>query len=61
VIAVEHNYLAQASMAITMNTGIQLEKSIVKYTGRLIYKHELVKAIERALEGSKREVLTYGQ
>jgi len=61
VIAVEHNYLAQASMAITMNTGIQLEKSIVKYTGRPIYKHELVKAIERTLEGSKREVLTYGQ
>ncbi|MEM3403479.1 MAG: 2-oxoacid:ferredoxin oxidoreductase subunit alpha [Nitrososphaeria archaeon] len=61
VIPVEHNYLAQASMAITLNTGIKLEKAIVKYTGRPIYKHELVHAIEKVLEGSRREVLTYGQ
>ena len=60
VIPVEHNYLAQASKAITLNTGVVLDKSIVKYTGRPIYRNELMQAILQVLGGEKRIVLTYG-
>jgi len=60
VIPVEHNYLAQASKAITLNTGVILDKSIVKYTGRPIYRNELSHGIRQILGGEKRVVLTYG-
>jgi 2-oxoglutarate ferredoxin oxidoreductase subunit alpha len=60
VIPVEHNYLAQASKAITLNTGIILEKSIVKYTGRPMYINELSHGILQVLGGKRRVVLTYG-
>jgi 2-oxoglutarate ferredoxin oxidoreductase subunit alpha len=60
VISVEHNYLAQASKVITLNTGIILDKSIVKYTGRPIYMNELSQAIWQIFEGKNRVVLTYG-
>ncbi len=60
LVAVEHNYLAQASKLVTQNTGILVEKSIVKYTGRPIYVNELVRALNRVLEGERRVVLEYG-
>jgi len=60
VIPVEHNYLAQASKVITLNTGIILDKSIVKYTGRPIYRNELSQGIRQIFGGEKRVVLTYG-
>jgi 2-oxoglutarate ferredoxin oxidoreductase subunit alpha len=60
VIPVEHNYLAQASKVITLNTGIILDKPIVKYTGRPIYRNELSQGIRQILGGEKRVVLTYG-
>ncbi|GGI85635.1 2-oxoacid:ferredoxin oxidoreductase subunit alpha [Vulcanisaeta souniana] len=60
LVAVEHNYMAQASRLVTMNTGIMINRSIVKYTGRPIYVHELVNAIKNMLKGSTREVISYG-
>lgn len=35
-------------------------KSIVKYTGRPMYVHELVNAVKNVLKGSTREVVSYG-
>lgn len=42
LVAVEHNYMAQSAKLVAMNTGIMINKSIVKYTGRPMYVHELV-------------------
>ncbi len=62
VIDVEHNYLGQAARVIEMNTGFHVNKFILKYTGRPIYRSELASAVERVLGGeSSREVLTYGE
>jgi 2-oxoglutarate ferredoxin oxidoreductase subunit alpha len=60
LVAVEHNYQAQASRLVAMNTGITVGKSVVKYTGRPIYVHELVNAIKNIMRGSVREVMSYG-
>ncbi|WP_243668685.1 hypothetical protein [Vulcanisaeta sp. JCM 16161] len=60
LIAVEHNYMAQASKLVAMNTGVMINKSIVKYTGRPMYVHELVNAVKNVLRGSTREVVSYG-
>ncbi|WP_252901357.1 transketolase C-terminal domain-containing protein [Vulcanisaeta sp. JCM 14467] len=60
LVAVEHNYMAQASKLAAMNTGIMIGKSIVKYTGRPMYVHELVNAVKNVLKGSTREVVSYG-
>ena len=60
LVAVEHNYQAQASRLVAMNTGITIGKSVVKYTGRPIYVHELVNAIKNIMRGSVREVMSYG-
>jgi 2-oxoglutarate ferredoxin oxidoreductase subunit alpha len=43
-----------------MHTKVSLDKSIVKYTGRPIFKNELVDAVEKILNGEKRVVLSYG-
>ena len=62
VIDVEHNYLGQAAKVIEMNTGIEISKFILKYTGRPMYRMEVVDAVKRILDGkSSREVLTYGE
>ena len=60
VIAVEHNYEAQAARLARMNTGIEVERSILKFSGRPIYADELVRAVKSVLSGSRREVLSYG-
>ena len=62
VIAVEHNYMAQAAMVVAMNTGYRIRRAVLKWTGRPIYRMELVEAVKSILEGrSERVVLTYGQ
>jgi len=62
VIDVEHNYIGQAARVITMNTGFEVSRFILKYTGRPMYRMELVDAVKRILGGkSMREVLTYGE
>ena len=62
VIDVEHNYLGQAAKVVEMNTGLEIRKFVLKYTGRPIYRSELAEAVRRILEGkSSREVLTYGE
>ena len=61
IIAVEHNYLAQAAQIIQMHTGVNIEKSVLKWTGRPIYTHELVESILDIIRnGRKRVVLSYG-
>jgi len=61
IIIVENNYLTQAAKIISMYNGVQISKKITKYTGRPIYKNELVNAIKNILEGkSEWEVLIYG-
>ncbi|ADN50840.1 2-oxoacid:ferredoxin oxidoreductase subunit alpha [Vulcanisaeta distributa] len=60
LVAVEHNYMAQAAKLVAMNTGVMINKSIVKYTGRPMYVHELVNAVKNVLRGSTREVVSYG-
>ncbi len=60
VIAVEHNYEAQAARLLEMNTGIEIERFILKFTGRPIYADELSRAVKSVLSGSRREVLSYG-
>jgi len=59
-VAVEHNYLAQSSKLIAQHTGLKVERSIVKYTGRPIYVNELTKALEKIVKGERRVVLEYG-
>lgn len=62
IIDVEHNYLGQAAKVIEMNTGFEISRFILKYTGRPMYRMELKEAVKRILEGkSVREVLTYGE
>jgi len=61
VIAIEHNYQAQASMAIKMYTSIDVDRRIVKYTGRPMYLEEVVGAVKKILdEGVKRVVMSHG-
>jgi 2-oxoglutarate ferredoxin oxidoreductase subunit alpha len=62
VIAVEHNYMAQAAKVVAMNTGFRIRKEVLKWTGRPIYLMELVSAIVEVLEGGRdRVVLRYGE
>lgn len=60
VIAVEHSYEAQAALLVRMNTGFEVRRRVVKFTGRPIYVDELSRAVKAALSGSEREVLSYG-
>ncbi len=60
VVAVEHSYDAQSAMLVALRTGFVVRRSIVKYTGRPIYTHELVEAVKRVLGGEERVVLSYG-
>lgn len=60
-ILIEHNYLAQSGEIIKLNTGISIENRILKYTGRPMYIHEVIQAVEKILEGKeKRVALSYG-
>jgi Pyruvate:ferredoxin oxidoreductase and related 2-oxoacid:ferredoxin oxidoreductases, alpha subunit len=62
VIDVEHNIMGQAAQTITTNTGYIINKFILKYTGRPIYRMELINAIKNILNNkSDKEVLTYGE
>lgn len=62
VIAVEHNYLAQAARIVTMETGFKFRKFILKWTGRPMYLMELVEGVLDVLErGKSRVVLRYGK
>ncbi len=60
VVDVECNYEGQAGVLVRLNTGYQLKKRIVKFTGRPIYLNELVEATKRILSGSSQEVLSLG-
>ncbi|BAN90800.1 2-oxoacid:ferredoxin oxidoreductase subunit alpha [Aeropyrum camini] len=62
VIAVEANYLGQASKIVTMETGFVFRKHILKWTGRPIYLHELVEGVlDIVKNGRDRVVLSYGK
>ncbi|MCE4603684.1 MAG: 2-oxoacid:acceptor oxidoreductase subunit alpha [Aeropyrum sp.] len=62
VIAVEANYLGQASKLITMETGFLFKKFVLKWTGRPIYLNELVEGVlDIVKNGRSRVVLSYGK
>ncbi|MGQ4916081.1 MAG: 2-oxoacid:ferredoxin oxidoreductase subunit alpha [Candidatus Asgardarchaeia archaeon] len=62
VIAIEHSYEAQIAKLIELFTGYEIKHSIVKYTGRPIYEHEVVNALRKILsEKVKKVVLSYGK
>ncbi|MCL5881065.1 MAG: 2-oxoacid:acceptor oxidoreductase subunit alpha [Candidatus Thermoplasmatota archaeon] len=57
VIDVESNMLAQAAMVIKLNTGISIEKSVLKYNGRHMTEDEILKAAKDIYSGkSKNEI-----
>ena len=61
VIAIEHSYGANITKLIAMSTGISIENSIVKFTGRPMVLNELVDALEKVILGKERRVvLRYG-
>ncbi len=60
IIAVEHSYSPRISEVIRLNTGHHIEDEIVKFTGRPIYKDELIDSLKDVIEGSSREVLKHG-
>ncbi|ADM28140.1 2-oxoglutarate synthase [Ignisphaera aggregans DSM 17230] len=61
IIAVEHSYNVQIADLIAMNIGIIIKKRIAKFSGRPMYRFELVKAIEDIMSGkTQRVVLSYG-
>ncbi len=60
LVAVEHNYEAQAAVLTAANTGITIGKKIVKFTGRPMYANELEEAVMRVMKGENRVVLEYG-
>ncbi|MFW6038146.1 MAG: 2-oxoacid:ferredoxin oxidoreductase subunit alpha [Candidatus Saliniplasma sp.] len=59
-IAVEHTYSSLLRKAVSLNTNIDIENEIVKYTGRPMYLMEVKKAIRDILDGEKRKVVTHG-
>ncbi|MEN2999946.1 MAG: 2-oxoacid:ferredoxin oxidoreductase subunit alpha [Acidilobaceae archaeon] len=61
IIAVESTIGSQAAKVIAMNTGHVIRKHALKWTGRPIYTMELIRAVKRLLEGSEREVMSYGK
>ena len=60
VIAVEHSYTAQVAKVITLNTGFLFRKFALKWTGRPIYRNELVEAVKKISSGETRVVMKYG-
>ncbi len=60
VIAVEHSYSPRVSEVVSLNTGYQIENEVVKFTGRPIYRDELIDSLGNIIEGSNREVLKHG-
>ncbi len=60
IISIEHSYSPRISEVISLNTGQQIDNEIVKFTGRPIYRDELIGSIKNILEGSDREVLKHG-
>ena len=57
VIDVESNMLAQAARVIRTNTGINIEKSILKYNGRHITEDELLESAMNIYKNRKEEKL----
>lgn len=61
IIAVEHSYSVRISEIIKLKTGFEIEKEIVKFTGRPIFLDEFKNGIDKILsEETNREVLTHG-
>ena len=61
VIAVEHSYNVQIADLIALNTGLLIRKRIGKFTGRPIYRFELLDGVKKIIgEEEERVVLSYG-
>jgi len=60
IIAVEGNYLAQASKLITMFTGIRPTNYILKWNGRPFLKDELESALRQTIKEDVKKVVLNG-
>ena len=61
VVAVEHSYEVQVADLIALRAGVRIVNRVAKYTGRPIYRGELLRAVLRFVKGyTGKEVLTYG-
>jgi 2-oxoglutarate ferredoxin oxidoreductase subunit alpha len=61
VIGIEHDYLVQASKVITLNTGVRIDRSIIKLSGRPMYTNEVFEGVLDIVNNNRRRVvLTYG-
>ena len=59
-IAVEHTHSPLIKISVAMNTGIIIDKEIVKFTGRPMYLMEVKRAIKDILDGDNRKVIEHG-
>ena len=57
MIVVEHSYGANIAKLIEMNTGISIEKSIVKFTGRPLTLKEVIEGFELIESGKEKKVV----
>ncbi len=57
VVDVESNILAQAARVIKLNTGIEIEKAILKYNGRHMTEDELLKAAKQIMSDKTKTVI----
>ncbi|AGK60348.1 2-oxoacid:acceptor oxidoreductase, alpha subunit [Archaeoglobus sulfaticallidus PM70-1] len=60
VVLVEENYLAQLGKLISMECGIKIDRTILKFSGRCFYRNEVVEAVERIMRGENRVVVNCG-
>ncbi|BCU69437.1 2-oxoacid:ferredoxin oxidoreductase subunit alpha [Stygiolobus caldivivus] len=60
VIAVEGNYLAQASSLVTMFTGITPTNYVLKWNGRPFLKDELENGLRQVINENVKKVVLYG-
>ncbi|MCL5990327.1 MAG: 2-oxoacid:acceptor oxidoreductase subunit alpha, partial [Candidatus Thermoplasmatota archaeon] len=63
VVDVESNLLAQASRVIRLETGIEIENAILKYSGRHMTEDEILSAAKKIINKKEKfivEVLTNG-
>ncbi|EET89651.1 MAG: 2-oxoacid:acceptor oxidoreductase subunit alpha [Candidatus Micrarchaeales archaeon] len=60
IIALENNYYAQAAEVLAEKTGINPTNYILKWTGRPVYKEELIDAVTRIIKNNEKKVVLDG-
>ena len=60
IIALENNYYAQGAEILAEKTGINPTNYILKWTGRPVYKEELIDAVTRIIKNNEKKVVLDG-